>query len=81
MPGVVCAAPQGTIYAWPDISGTGIGAQDLAMRLMRETGIVVESGEFYGPEGAGRLRICFGAQTLDVLDDAMTRMSRFLNAP
>ncbi len=80
MPGVVCAAPQGTIYAWPDISGTGIGARDLAMRLMREAGVVVEAGDFYGPEGAGHLRVCFGAQTLPVLDEAMTRMSRFLNA-
>lgn len=80
MPGVVCAAPRGTIYAWPDITGTGFRARELAMRLMEEAGVVVEAGDFYGPEGAGHLRICFGAQTLDVLEDAMTRIGRFLNA-
>jgi aspartate aminotransferase len=79
MPGIVCAAPQGTIYAWPDISGTGIGSQDLALRLMAEAGVVVEAGRFYGPEGENRLRICFGAQTVDVLDQAMDRLTRFFN--
>jgi len=80
MPGVVCPSPEGTIYAWPDVSGTGLPAQTLAERLMDETGVVVEAGSFYGPEGEGRLRICFGAQTLEVLETAMDRMSRFLNA-
>ncbi len=79
MPGITCAAPQGTIYAWPDVSATGIAAQDLALRLMEETGVVVEAGSFYGPEGEGRLRICFGAQTVEVLDQAMDRLSRFFN--
>ena len=79
MPGITCAAPQGTIYAWPDVSATGLAAQDLALRLMAETGVVVEAGSFYGAEGEGRLRICFGAQTVAVLDQAMDRLSRFFN--
>ncbi len=80
MPGVICPAPQGTIYVWPDISGTGIGSQELALRLMTEAGVVVEAGRFYGPEGENRLRICFGAQTVEVLDQAMDRLARFFNA-
>lgn len=80
MPGVICPTPDGTIYAWPDIAGTGLASQVLAERLMDETGVVVEAGSFYGPEGEGRIRICFGAQTLEVLDTAMDRMSRFLNS-
>lgn len=80
MPGVTCDAPEGTIYVWPDIAGTGLGSDALAMQLMEETGVVVESGRFYGPEGEGRLRLCFGAQRLDRLDEAMDRMQRFFNA-
>ncbi|SFH27287.1 aspartate aminotransferase [Palleronia marisminoris] len=80
MPGVICPSPEGTIYAWPDISGTGLGSQMLAERLMEEAGVVVEAGSFYGPEGEARLRICFGAQTLEMLEVAMERMSRFLNS-
>ena len=80
MPGVTCDAPQGTIYVWPDITGTGLGSDALALRLMEETGVVAESGRFYGPEGEGRLRLCFGAQRLDRLEEAMDRMQLFFNA-
>jgi aspartate aminotransferase len=79
MPGVTCAMPEGSIYAWPSISGTGLSSDDAAMRLMEETGVVVESGSFYGAPGEGHLRVCFGAQEVDRLDEAMDRMSRFFN--
>jgi aspartate aminotransferase len=80
MPGVTCAPVQGTIYAFPDISATGLSAQDCADRLLAETGVVVEAGSFYGQAGEGHLRVCFGCADLDVLDEAMTRMQRFFNA-
>ena len=80
MPGVSCPAPEGTIYVWPDVSATGLRSNALAERLMDEAGVVVESGSFYGSAGEGHLRLCFGAQNLRVLDEAMSRMSRFFNA-
>ena len=51
MPGVSCVEPEGTIYAFPDITGTGFNSQDLAMRILKEAHVVVESGAFYGPGG------------------------------
>lgn len=80
MPGVTCPAPEGTIYAFPDIAATGLTAQDAAMRLMAEAGVVVEAGSFYGPSGEHHLRVCFGAQHEDVLSEAMDRMQAFFNA-
>jgi aspartate aminotransferase len=80
MPGVTCAAPEGTIYAFPDIRGTGLSARDAALRLMDEAGVVVEAGSFYGPGGEGHLRVCFGAEPEARLTEAMDRMSRFFNA-
>jgi len=53
-------ALRGSIYAFPDIRGTGIDSQTLANRLLEEAKIVVESGAFYGAAGEGHLRICFG---------------------
>lgn len=79
MPGVTCASPEGTIYAFPDISDTGLDSDTVAMRLMRETGVVVESGRFYGAAGEGHLRICFGAQPREVLSEAMDRLQNFFN--
>lgn len=80
MPGVSCAPVEGTIYAFPDISATGLSAQTCAERLLAETGVVVEAGSFYGAAGEGHLRVCFGCAELDVLEEAMNRMQRFFNA-
>ncbi len=80
MPGLRCAAPEGTIYAFPDITRTGLSAREAALRLLDEAGVVVEAGSFYGPEGEGHLRVCFGAERLERLDEAMDRMARFFNA-
>ena len=79
MPGVHCPVPEGTIYAFPDIRGTGRSAQELADALLDEARVVVEAGSFYGATGEGHLRICFGSQPHDRVEEAMTRLSRFLN--
>lgn len=76
--GVSCPWPQGTIYAFPDVSQLGLSAQSLAERLMDEAGVVVEAGSFYGPAGEGRLRLCFGALSLDEIDRALDRMAVFV---
>jgi aspartate aminotransferase len=80
MPNVRCAEPQGTIYAFPDISATGIPAQELAERLLREAHVVVEAGSFYGSAGEGHLRICFGSEPEHRIAEAMDRLTRFFNA-
>ena len=80
MPGVRCPAPEGSIYAFPDISGTGWEAGALARALLKETRVVVEEGTFYGAEGAGHLRICFGAESYERLEEAMNRMHAFFAA-
>lgn len=80
MPGVTCAPVEGTIYAFPDISATGLSAQDAAEALLEQTGVVVEAGSFYGAVGEGHLRVCFGSQNADRLTEAMDRMQRFFNA-
>ncbi|MEP5731133.1 MAG: pyridoxal phosphate-dependent aminotransferase [Sulfitobacter sp.] len=79
MPGVQCPPVEGTIYAFPDISKTGLSAQVCADRLLKETGVVVEAGSFYGEAGENHLRVCFGCAEVDVLQEAMDRMQRFFN--
>ena len=80
MPGVRCAEPEGTIYAFPDITGTGRSSQDLAMAILRDAHVVVESGSFYGPGGEGHLRVCFGSESEDRIREAMERLGRFFNS-
>ncbi|WAJ28132.1 pyridoxal phosphate-dependent aminotransferase [Antarcticirhabdus aurantiaca] len=79
MPGVTCALPEGTIYAFPDVSGTGLPAQVLADRLLDEAGVVVEAGSFYGEAGEGFLRVCFGSESTERLEEGLARIGTFLN--
>jgi aspartate aminotransferase len=79
MPGVVCPLPQGSIYAFPDIRGTRLGSQTLADRLLDEARVVVESGAFYGAQGEGHLRICFGSQSLPTIKEAVRRLDDFFD--
>ena len=68
MPGVTCPEPEGTIYAFPDITATGMASQELAEMMMHDVGVVVEAGSFYGDAGEGHLRVCFGAQPMDRIE-------------
>jgi len=79
LPGVSCPSPEGTIYAFPDIRGTGMTSQQLADRLLNEAHVVVEAGSFYGSGGEGHLRVCFGSQTSEQLEEALVRISHFFN--
>ena len=79
MPGVRCDAPEGTIYAFPDISATGLTSQALADLILERCHVVTEAGTFYGAAGEGRLRVCFGAEPYERIDEALSRMSRLFN--
>jgi len=80
MPGLTCRSPEGTIYVFPDIRATGLSSATLANRILEEAKVVVEAGDFYGPLGEGHLRLCFGSQPMDRLEDAVSRLSRFFSA-
>lgn len=80
MPGVTCAAPEGTIYAFADVNATGVPSQQLAERILAEAHVVVEAGSFYGPAGEGHLRICFGSESRERIEEAMERLGRFFAA-
>lgn len=79
MPGVCCALPEGAIYAFPDISQTGIPSQELADMILDQAHVVVEAGSFYGASGEGHLRICFGAESMPRLEQGMRRLAAFFN--
>lgn len=79
MPGVTCKSPEGTIYAFPDISATGLTSQQAADRILEEVGVVVEAGGFYGAAGDRHLRVCFGSESEERLAEAMDRLSTFFN--
>jgi aspartate aminotransferase len=77
MSGVICEVPEGTIYAFPDISATGKPAQQVADEILERCHVVAEAGTFYGAAGEGHLRICFGAEPYERIETALDRMARY----
>jgi aspartate aminotransferase len=79
MPGVSCAMPQATIYAFPDIRSFGLSSNDMALAILEQAHVAVESGVFYGPSGEGHLRVCFASETYERVAEGMNRIARFLS--
>jgi succinyldiaminopimelate transaminase len=53
--GVEAPMPEGGIYLWAPAPGAD--AWGLTERLARDAGVIVSPGEFYGPAGAGHVRV------------------------
>ena len=77
MPGVSCRMPEGTIYAFPDVSATGVPSEQIADELLEQAHVVVEEGTFYGDTGEGHLRVCFGAEPIERIEEAMDRLEEY----
>jgi aspartate aminotransferase len=79
IPGITCSLPQGTIYAFPDIRGLGIDSDALAEKILHSAHVAVESGSFYGRNGEGHLRVCFGSEPYERVAEGMERLKTCLS--
>jgi aspartate aminotransferase len=79
LPGVTCRVPRGAFYAFPNVSGVPIGADELADRLLQEAGVAVLAGSAFGRAGADNLRISY-ANSRENLALALDRMRAFLES-
>jgi aspartate aminotransferase len=77
LPGVRCAEPHGAFYAFPNISGTGLSAKELADRLLAEEGVAVLAGTAFGANGEGHLRLSY-ANSLGNIERAVAALGRLL---
>jgi len=75
--GLKCHLPRGSFYAFPNISSTGLGSKDFAVRLLQEEKVACVPGSAFGPSGEGFLRCCF-ATSLEQIQVAMERMGKFV---
>lgn len=72
--GVKCVQPQGAFYAFPNITGTGIGSKELERRLLEEAGVATLSGTAFGRYGEGYLRLSY-ANSLENIRKALERFA------
>lgn len=66
---------QATYLAWIDCSGSGMTGDEVARRLLDETGLMVSAGTTYGKAGTSFVRLNFACQRT-VLADALERFRR-----
>jgi aspartate/methionine/tyrosine aminotransferase len=79
MPGVRCARPQGSFYAFPNIKGTGLDERELADRLLTEAGVAVLPGTAFGEAGKGYIRLAY-TQSEDELKRGLGLIADFISA-
>jgi aspartate/methionine/tyrosine aminotransferase len=77
LPDVRCVTPRGAFYAFPNITGTGLSASELADRLLTEAGVAVLAGTAFGAHGEGYLRISY-ANSLENIEEALAKIGRVL---
>ena len=77
IPGVSCITPKGAFYAFPNISGTGRKAKELASALLEGPGIATIGGPDFGVLGEGYIRLSY-ANSQDNIREALRRMAAFL---
>ena len=77
LPGVSCRRPEGAFYAFPNVSATGVSADEIASRLLEEAGVALLSGTAFGGVAADNLRLSY-ANSAENIERALERMSGFL---
>ena len=80
IPGFRCSEPGGAFYAFPDITGTGMGAAELQDRLLAEAGVATVAGTSFGVHGEGYLRFSY-ANSTDNIRQAARRIRECLSGP
>jgi aspartate/methionine/tyrosine aminotransferase len=77
LPGVSCSTPQGAFYAFPNVSGVPLAADELAARLLDEAGVAVLAGSAFGAVGTDHLRLSY-ATSREALTEGLDRIGAFL---
>ena len=75
IPGFRCQPPEGAFYAWVDITGTGMTAEDLCHFLIEEAGVAIIPGAAFGPSGKDFIRFSF-ASSMETLKEAVERIAK-----
>jgi len=76
--GLKCFMPKGAFYAFPSIKPTGLGSEEFAEKLLKETKVAVVPGNTFGESGEGYLR-CSYATALDEIKVALERIGKFVS--
>jgi len=75
VPGFGCLPPDGAFYAWVEITGTGISAEELCRILLEEAGVAAIPGAAFGAAGKDFIRFSY-ASSMATLQEAVERIQK-----
>jgi aspartate aminotransferase len=75
IPGFRCQSPEGAFYAWVNVAGTGLPAEEVARRLLEEGGVAGIAGAAFGAEGQHYLRFSL-VSARNLLAEALERIAK-----
>jgi aspartate aminotransferase len=70
VPGFRSQAPEGAFYAWVDIEGTGISAEEICRILLDDAGVAAIPGAAFGPSGKRFVRFSFASSVANLKEAA-----------
>ena len=76
--GLTCFEPRGAFYAFPSITSTGMTSEEFSEKLLLEEKVAVVPGSAFGQCGEGYVRCCYATSLADI-EEALSRMKRFVN--
>ncbi|MBQ9539478.1 MAG: aminotransferase class I/II-fold pyridoxal phosphate-dependent enzyme, partial [Treponema sp.] len=71
--------PTGAFYMFPDISSTGMSAEEFATGLFQKHNVAVVPGSAFGKAGEGHIRCCY-ATSVDKIKTALDRIAEFIDS-
>jgi len=75
VPGFRSLAPEGAFYAWVNITGTGLPAEEVCRIMLEEAGVAAIAGEAFGPVGKDFVRFSFASSNA-TLREAVERIAK-----
>jgi aspartate/methionine/tyrosine aminotransferase len=75
IPGIKCVKPEGALYAFPNISGTGMSSEAFADFALDKAGIALLPGSNFGAYGEGYVRLCY-VNTLGNIERAIEQLAQ-----
>jgi len=73
--GISCVLPKGAFYVFPNVTGVGIGCEQLADILLNKAGVASLPGTHFGRYGEGFLRFSY-ATSLEKISIALERVEK-----
>lgn len=75
IPGIKCVKPEGALYAFPNISGTGMTSEEFADFALEKAGVALLPGNNFGAYGEGYVRLCY-VNTLENIEQAVGQLAQ-----